>query len=151
MQPAKAVGVRCFNVESESALRRLSEMAHDRALATYPHAASLPGLKRVTIDCPIGSQIAQAAAWLGALDRLLDLLTSVEAAGIPIHDMDMVGDLGIPCTGEQPPRADELVARRLARLDARVHGHRAALLEARPLTGGQCRCGARRGAMPQAR
>ena len=166
MRQALSVGVRCFNVESESELRRLSEeasamnrvapvslrvnpdvdagthpyistglrdnkfgVAHDRALATYCQAAELPGLKVVGIDCHIGSQITQAAPYLDALDRLLDLVESVEAAGIPIHHVDMGGGLGITYTDERPPQADELVASMLARLDARGHGHREVLLE----------------------
>ena len=166
MRQALSVGVRCFNVESESELRRLSEeasamgrvapislrvnpdvdagthpyistglrdnkfgVAHERALATYRQAAELPGLKVVGIDCHIGSQITQAAPYLDALDRLLDLVESVEAAGIAIHHVDMGGGLGITYTDERPPQADELVAQMLARLDARGHGHREVLLE----------------------
>ena len=166
MQQALQVGVRCFNVESESELRRLSEVAtaagrtapvslrvnpdvdagthpyistglrdnkfgvaHDQALAVYRLAASLPGLRVVGIDCHIGSQITQAAPYLDALDRVLDLVEAVEAAGIPIHHVDLGGGLGITYTDEQPPRADELVAQMLARLDARGHGHRELLLE----------------------
>jgi diaminopimelate decarboxylase len=166
MQQALHVGVRCFNVESESELRRLSELAsaagrvapvslrvnpdvdagthpyistglrdnkfgvaHDRALAVYRLAASLPGLRVTGIDCHIGSQITQAAPYLDALDRVLDLVEAVEAAGIPIHHVDLGGGLGITYTDEQPPRADELVAQMLARMDARGHGHREVLLE----------------------
>jgi diaminopimelate decarboxylase len=81
------------------------------------------------IDCHIGSQITQAAPYLDALDRVLDLVEAVEAAGIPIHHVDLGGGLGITYTDEQPPRADELVAKMLARMDARGHGHREVLLE----------------------
>ena len=37
-------------------------VAHDRALHAYRHAASLPGLEVVGIDCHIGSQITEAGA-----------------------------------------------------------------------------------------
>ena len=47
-------------------------IAHDQALAAYRHAAALPGLKVVGIDCHIGSQITQLAPYLDALDRVLD-------------------------------------------------------------------------------
>ncbi len=104
-------------------------VAHEQALAVYRLAAALPGLQVVGIDCHIGSQITQAAPYLDALDRVLDLVEAVEAAGIPIHHVDLGGGLGITYTDEQPPRADELVAQMLARMDARGHGRREVLLE----------------------
>jgi len=166
MRQALAAGVRCFNVESESELERLSAqavalgrrapvslrvnpdvdagthpyistglkgnkfgIAHERALDAYRRAASLPGLQVVGIDCHIGSQITEVAPYLDALDRVLDLVEAVEAAGITIHHVDVGGGLGITYTDEAPPRADELVARLLERLDARGHGQRELLLE----------------------
>jgi len=104
-------------------------IAHGQALAAYCHAASLPGLQVVGIDCHIGSQITQLEPYLDALDRVLDLVEAVEAAGIPIHHVDVGGGLGITYTDEQPPAAGELVARLLQRLDARGHGRRELLLE----------------------
>ena len=104
-------------------------IAHQEAVAAYRHAASLPGLRVVGIDCHIGSQITQLAPYVDALDRLLDLVEQVEAAGIPIHHVDVGGGLGITYTDESPPRADELMARLLARMDERGHGHREVLLE----------------------
>lgn len=166
MERALRAGVRCFNVESRSELRRLSAVAtrlgcvapvslrvnpdvdplthpyistglkgnkfgvaHDEAVDTYRLAASLPGLAVVGIDCHIGSQITQAAPYLDALDRVLDLVEAVEAAGIRIHHLDLGGGLGITYTDEQPPRADELVGLMLKRIDARGHGHREVVLE----------------------
>jgi diaminopimelate decarboxylase len=104
-------------------------IAHGQALAAYRHAASLPGLQVVGIDCHIGSQITQLEPYLDALDRVLDLVEAVEAAGIAIHHVDVGGGLGITYTDEQPPAAGELVARLLQRLDARGHGRRELLLE----------------------
>ena len=104
-------------------------IAHGDAVAAYRHAAALPGLRVVGIDCHIGSQITQIEPYLDALDRLLDLVEAVEAAGIPIHHVDVGGGLGITYTDETPPAAAELVAAMLARLDARGHGHREILLE----------------------
>ena len=104
-------------------------IAHDEALAAYQHAARLPGLQVLGIDCHIGSQITQVAPYLDALDRVLDLVEAVEAAGMPIHHVDVGGGLGITYTDEQPPAADALVAALLQRLDARGHGHRELLLE----------------------
>jgi len=104
-------------------------IAHERALAAYRHAAALPGLQVVGIDCHIGSQIVQIEPYLDALDRLLDLVEVVEAAGIPLHHVDVGGGLGITYTDERPPDAGELVTRILQRLDARGHGQRELLLE----------------------
>ena len=104
-------------------------IAHEQALAAYQHAASLTGLQVTGIDCHIGSQITQLEPYLDALDRMLDLVEAVEAAGIPIHHIDVGGGLGITYTDEAPPEAAVLVAGLLQRLDARGHGHREVLFE----------------------
>jgi diaminopimelate decarboxylase len=104
-------------------------IAHAHAVAAYRHAASLPGLLVEGIDCHIGSQITQIAPYIDALDRLLDLVEEVEAAGVPIHHVDVGGGLGITYTDEAPPKADALVSALLQRMDARGHGHRMVLLE----------------------
>lgn len=104
-------------------------IAHGQALAAYCHAASLPGLEVVGIDCHIGSQIEQVEPYLDALDRLLDLVEAVEAEGIAIDHVDVGGGLGITYNDETPPAADELVGRLLQRLDARGHGGREVLFE----------------------
>ena len=104
-------------------------IAHDEALASYRHAASLPGLQVVGIDCHIGSQITQVEPYLDALDRLLDLVEAVEAEGIALQHIDVGGGLGIQYASEAPPQADELVTRLLQRIDARGHGHRELLME----------------------
>lgn len=41
-------------------------VAHERTLATYQRAASLPGLRVVGIDCHIGSQITEVSPYLDA-------------------------------------------------------------------------------------
>jgi diaminopimelate decarboxylase len=104
-------------------------IAHAQALGAYRHAASLPGLHVVGIDCHIGSQITQLAPYLDALDRLLDLVEAVEAADIPIHHVDVGGGLGITYTDETPPDAGALVRAVLQRLDERGHGQREVLFE----------------------
>ncbi len=104
-------------------------IAHEQALAAYQHAARLPGIDVVGIDCHIGSQITQIEPYLDALDRLLDLVEAVEAVGIKLTHIDLGGGLGITYTDETPPSAQDLVSRMLARMDARGHGHREVLLE----------------------
>ena len=163
---ALATGVRCFNVESESELQMLSDLAtqmqrrapislrvnpdvdakthpyistglrgnkfgvaHDRAVAVYRRAASLPGIDVVGIDCHIGSQITDGAPYLEAVDRLLDLVETVERDGIHLSHIDLGGGLGITYTDETPPAADALIGAMLARIDARGHGDREILVE----------------------
>lgn len=104
-------------------------IAHERALDCYVQAAALPGLEVVGIDCHIGSQITDTGPYLDALDRLLDLVESIEARGIAIHHLDLGGGLGITYTDEVPPSAEALVRSLLARIDARGHGHRKVMFE----------------------
>ncbi|APW43953.1 diaminopimelate decarboxylase [Rhodoferax saidenbachensis] len=104
-------------------------IAHERTLATYQRAAALPGLHVVGIDCHIGSQITLEAPYLDAMDRMLDLVESIEAAGIPIEHIDFGGGLGINYAGDTPPAADALWAKLLAKLDARGFGQRKLMIE----------------------
>ena len=166
MRKALQAGIGCFNVESESELEVLSEVAvslgqrapvsirvnpnvdpkthpyistglkgnkfgvaHERTLQTYQRAAALPGLTVVGIDCHIGSQITDTTPYLDAMDRVLDLVDTVEAAGIPIHHIDFGGGLGIDYNGDTPPAADALWSQLLAKLDARGYGQRQLMIE----------------------
>ena len=166
MRQALAAGIGCFNVESESELEVLNEVAldmgaqapvsirvnpnvdakthpyistglkgnkfgvaHERTLATYERAAALPGLRVVGIDCHIGSQITEVSPYLDAVDRVLDLVQSIEAASIAIHHIDFGGGLGITYNGETPPAADVLWQQLLAKLDARGYGDRQLMIE----------------------
>ena len=104
-------------------------IAHERALGAYQRAATLPGLKVVGIDCHIGSQITDEAPYLDAMDRVLDLVTAVEAAGIPLGHIDFGGGLGIDYDGTPPPAADSLWRKLLAKVDARGFGDRLLMIE----------------------
>ena len=104
-------------------------IAHDHALAACQLAASLPGLRVAGIGCHIGSQITEAAPYLDALERVLDLLEAIEAAGVPLGQIDLGGGLGIAYADETPPAADALCQLLLARLDARGHGQRRLIVE----------------------
>ena len=104
-------------------------VAHERALATYQRAASLPGLQVVGIDCHIGSQITEVSPYLDAMDRVLDLVDAIEQAGIALHHIDFGGGLGIDYNGDTPPAADALWAALFAKLDARGYGQRPIMIE----------------------
>ena len=116
-------------------------IAHERVLPTYQRAAALAGLRVVGIDCHIGSQITLEGPYLDAVDRMLDLVETVEAGGIAIHHIDFGGGLGINYDGTEPPKADDLWARLLAKLDARGFGQRALMIEpGRSLVGNAGAC-----------
>ena len=104
-------------------------VAHERVVATYQRAHALAGLQVVGIDCHIGSQITLEGPYLDAVDRMLDLVEAVEAAGIPVHHIDFGGGLGINYEGEDPPKADALWVKLLAKLDARDFGTRQLMIE----------------------
>jgi diaminopimelate decarboxylase len=60
---------------------------------------------------------------------MLDLVESIESAGIPIEHIDFGGGLGINYNGDRPPEADTLWPKLLAKLDARGFGQRRLLIE----------------------
>jgi diaminopimelate decarboxylase len=104
-------------------------ISHEAVLGAYRHAASLPGLKVVGIDCHIGSQITETSPYLDAMDRILDLVAAIEASGVALEHIDFGGGLGIEYHGETPPRADALWQSLLAKLDARGYGNRKLMIE----------------------
>ncbi len=104
-------------------------IAHERTVQTYRRAADMAGLKIVGIDCHIGSQITQEAPYMDAMDRMLDLVQEIEAAGVPISHLDFGGGLGIDYNGDTPPLADVLWRKLLEKLDARGFGDRKLMLE----------------------
>jgi diaminopimelate decarboxylase len=104
-------------------------IAHERTVQTYQRAAELPHLKVVGIDCHIGSQITQSTPYLDAMDRVLDLVESIENHGIHLEHIDFGGGLGIHYQNEIPPAADALWAQLLAKLDARGYGQRTLMVE----------------------
>jgi len=111
-------------------------IAHERTLATYQHAATLPGLRIVGIDCHIGSQITDEEPYLDALDRMLDLVQAIEAAGIHLEHIDFGGGLGIQYQNEVPPAADALWTKLLEKIDARgLGGHTLMIEPGRSLVG----------------
>ena len=108
-------------------------VAHEDALRIYHHAASLKGLRVVGIDCHIGSQITTSEPYLDAMDRVLELVVSIEAAGIPIEHIDFGGGLGIQyhseSNGDIPPEADALWRQLLSKIDARGFGNKKLMIE----------------------
>ena len=104
-------------------------VAHEDTLRIYRHAASLKALRVVGIDCHIGSQITDSTPYLDAMDRVLDLVDAIEAAGITLAHIDFGGGLGIAYNGDQPPAADVLWRQLLAKIDARGHASKKLMIE----------------------
>lgn len=142
---ALEVGIRCFNVESVSELRRLEQLAGERDASanvsirvnpdvdplTHPYistglrdnkfgidikaapdvyrmAAASPHLNVVGVDCHIGSQLTQLTPFVDALDRVLQLVDTLESMGIGLQHLDLGGGLGIRYDDEAPPQPREL-------------------------------------------
>ena len=104
-------------------------VAHEDALRIYQHAAALPSLRVIGIDCHIGSQITDVTPYLDAMDRVLDLVGAIENAGIVLEHIDFGGGLGINYNGDVPPEADVLWKQLLAKLDARGYGQKKLMVE----------------------
>ena len=108
-------------------------VAHVDAVRVYQHAASLKGLRIVGIDCHIGSQITTTEPYLDAMDRVLELVTRIEAEGILLEHIDFGGGLGIqydmPGNGDTPPAADELWQKLLAKIDAQGFADKKLMIE----------------------
>jgi diaminopimelate decarboxylase len=104
-------------------------VAHEDTLRIYQYAASLKGLRVVGIDCHIGSQITDATPYLDAMDRVLDLVASIEACGIALAHIDFGGGLGINYNNDTPPAADALWAQLLQKLDERGFGQKKLMIE----------------------
>lgn len=104
-------------------------IAHERAVAAYAHAATLPGLEIAGIDCHIGSQITAPAPYLEALDRVLDLVAAIEANGNHLGHIDLGGGLGIRYHDETPVAAEALYGAVLQRLRERGFADRALIVE----------------------
>ena len=104
-------------------------VAHEDTLRIYQYAASLKGLQVVGIDCHIGSQITDATPYLDAMDRVLDLVASIEASGISLAHIDFGGGLGINYNNDTPPAADALWAQLLHKLDERGYGQKKLMIE----------------------
>jgi diaminopimelate decarboxylase len=85
----------------------------DAALEVYRKAAGLPHLHVTGIDCHIGSQLTATAPFVDALERILDLVDRLQAAGIELIHIDLGGGLGIPYAQHDTPPPPDIYARAL--------------------------------------
>ncbi len=87
------------------------------AMGAYRHAAALPHLRIVGIDCHIGSQLIDLSPLAEALERLLVLVDQLAAEGIALQHIDIGGGVGIVYNDEAQPDLQayaDTVARLLA-------------------------------------
>jgi diaminopimelate decarboxylase len=75
----------------------------DEAIGAYERASASPSIEVMGLDCHIGSQLADAAPVVAALDRLLELVDLLSERGITIRHLDVGGGLGITYEDETPP------------------------------------------------
>jgi diaminopimelate decarboxylase len=93
----------------------------EAARRVYRHAAQVSHVNIIGIDCHIGSQIAESAPFLEALDRLLDLVDQLETDGIELEHIDLGGGMGITYDDETPFDMDAYGAALKAHLESRNH------------------------------
>lgn len=104
-------------------------VAYEDALATYRIAAALPHIDVVGIDCHIGSQLLDDAPLLEALDKLIELIDTLDQEGIHLHHLDIGGGIGIAYADDQPVA----VGAYLSRLFTKVDAWRKAKYQGRPI------------------
>jgi len=92
----------------------------EQAEEVYAHAATLPNLEVLGVDCHIGSQLTTLSPFLDALDRLLLLVDRLAARGIAIRHLDLGGGLGVQYRDEQPPQPGEYIAAVRERIQGRA-------------------------------
>lgn len=90
------------------------------AVTVYEHAAKLPHIDVVGVDCHIGSQLTELTPFGDALQRVLELVDALAACGITLRHIDCGGGIGIRYRDEQPPTPAEYVATLCATLAGRA-------------------------------
>lgn len=90
-----------------------------RAEAVYRRAAELPNIDIVGLDFHIGSQLIDVSPIADALERVLELVDRLEAAGIRLHHLDIGGGIGIRYRDEEPPHPADYAAQLRERLGGR--------------------------------
>lgn len=94
-------------------------IAHEQAIRVYEAAAALPHVQVRGIDCHIGSQLTELAPFAEALDRVLELVTALNARGIELAHIDIGGGVGIRYREETPIARNAYADILLSRLQGR--------------------------------
>lgn len=93
-------------------------IAHDEAVAVYEQAAGLSHIDIKGIDCHIGSQLTEVAPFVAALDKLIELITSLRDKGIALSHIDLGGGLGVRYIDESPVAIADFAEALLPKLQA---------------------------------
>lgn len=99
------------------------------ALKVYLRAQQLPSLKIIGVDCHIGSQITQLSPYIDALNKLIDLIKTLQEHGIQLSCLDLGGGIGIRYTDETLLMPTELLTAVFATLDKHNLSHMQLILE----------------------
>jgi diaminopimelate decarboxylase len=91
----------------------------ETAVPLYRRAAKLPGIRVTGIDVHIGSQITEVDPFVAALDKVLEFVDALDAAGVQLDHVDLGGGLGIRYRDESPPEPKDYLGRLFERLGAR--------------------------------
>lgn len=89
------------------------------AIRLFQRAAEMEHIEVMGIDCHIGSQLTETRPFVDALDRVLELVDSLDNKGIKLHHLDIGGGLGIRYKNEEPPEPQDYAAEILAKLQGR--------------------------------
>ncbi|HOK44848.1 MAG TPA: diaminopimelate decarboxylase [Bryobacteraceae bacterium] len=82
------------------------------AESLYKNGSALRNVEIEGVSCHIGSQLLDIEPILEAVDKMLELVDRLRAAGIPIRSLDLGGGLGIAYRpDEQAPEIREFTAR----------------------------------------
>jgi diaminopimelate decarboxylase len=73
------------------------------APAVYQRAARLPNIRIEGVSCHIGSQLMTVAPLLEAAEKVIELVRSLRAGGLPIRTVDLGGGLGVPYRRSDDP------------------------------------------------
>jgi diaminopimelate decarboxylase len=95
----------------------------EEAPSLYQHAADLPHIEVIGVDCHIGSQLTKLTPFEDALKRVLDLVERLQAKGIAIRHLDLGGGLGVRYRDETPPEPAEYIATLLKHIPADMPVH----------------------------
>jgi len=94
-------------------------VAHADVERLYAQASAMTSVEVVGIGCHIGSQLADTAPFVAAIERLVNLAERVAAAGIALRHIDVGGGIGIRQKDEAVRPIGEFVAGALAALGPR--------------------------------
>src|SRR5207244_6216835 len=95
---------------------------HHEALSLYTRAARMPEVEVIGIGCHIGSLLAEAAPFIAAAERLVQLVDELERSGIALKHVDFGGGIGIRYKDEAQQTVGAFVSGALAALGKRQIG-----------------------------